>query len=370
MKKQLKKAVEWPGFIPLIAIGLSLLVGALIILAVGKNPIQAYSSLLQGSGFLAKANYATYKGMITDFSSYLDALTPMIFAALAITVAFRSGLFNIGVAGQMLFSGFLATLLVGYSNLPSYIAKPLVIVIGIVAGALVGALIGYLKYRFNINEVVSSIMLNYILQYTISFFINMYFVDPVSRQSTKISEASSLTLRNVELWGYKLDVPLGIVLAVIITFVIKVILDRTRLGYEIKTVGTNPKAAQYAGIKVGRTMVRAMLLSGALAGLAGVTFYLGFNTSIQPKVLSSVGFDAIAVALLGNATPLGSMLAAALITIITKGATYMRSVTGAPQEIAAVITAVMLLFSGCGAYMNYLIKKLQKQSLKNNKEEA
>ncbi len=347
--------------VPLIAIVASLIVGALAIWLVGKDPVEAYHALLQGSGILPKQSYAAYKGMLTDFMSFLNALTPMIFTSLAVTVAFKAGLFNIGVSGQMLVAGFMATILVGYSDLSSFVAKPLVILIGMVCGALVGALIGYLKYRFNINEVVSSIMINYIVQYVISFCINMFYIDTVSRQSRAVSQAASLTLKSVEAFGYKMDVPLGIILAVIVTCLVKVVLDRTKLGYEIKTVGANRQAAQYAGIRVGRTLVIAMLLSGALAGLAGVTLYLGLNGSIQPRVLSSYGYDGIAVSLLGNATPFGGMAAAGLVTIITKGATYMRSIAGVPQEMAALITGLMLLFSACGAYIHYLMNTVKRR---------
>ncbi|MEG0502994.1 MAG: ABC transporter permease, partial [Cellulosilyticaceae bacterium] len=137
----------------------------------------------------------------------------------------------------------------------------------------------------------------------------------------------------------------------------------------------NAKAAKYAGIHVGRTIIIAMLISGALAGLAGVTFYLGYNTSIQPKVLSSVGYDAIAVSLLGNANPIGSMFSAFLITIISKGSTYMSSAAGVPQEIAAVITGLILLVSACGEYIKYRIKRMkdeveEESLLEHKKEEA
>ena len=357
--------------IPVFAILISLIVGAVMIMLVGKNPITSYQNLLQGSGILPKPSYAGSKGMLTDFMSFLNALTPMIFAALAVGVAFKVGLFNIGVAGQMLFAGFTATIIVGYSNLDAIVAKPLVILIGIVCGAAVGGIIGYLKYRFNINEVVSCIMVNYILQYVISFLINMYYVDVVSRQSRKIGEAASLTLKNVEAFGMKMEVPIGMILAVVVTFVIKFIFDKTKLGYEMKVVGKSQKAARYAGIEVGRTLVIAMLISGALAGLAGVTYYLGYNTSIQPKILSSVGYDAIAVSLLGNANPVGSMLSAFLITIISKGSTYMRSTAGVPQEMSAVITALILLFSACGAYIQYRIKcaKDKLEEAKNDHKE-
>lgn len=363
------KIMEWiksekkqSQLVPVLAVLISLLVGIIVITLVGKNPLQAYHNLLQGVGILPKHSYAGGKGMLTDFMSFLNALTPLIFAALSVTVAFKSGLFNIGVSSQMLFAGFTATVLVGYSDLNSFLAKPLVILIGLVAGALLGALIGYLKYRFNINEVVSCIMINYIFQYVISFFINMFYVDVVSRQSAPVSDAASLTLENIHFMGMKIEVPLGIILALIMVWGLKFLLDKTKLGYEMKTVGASPKAAQYAGIKVGKTMITAMIISGALAGLAGVTFYLGYNTSIQPRVLSNIGYDAIAVSLLGNATPIGSAVAAFLIMIISKGSTYMSSTAGVPQEIASVITALILLFSACGAYIQYRLKQISQSS--------
>ena len=222
-------------------------------------------------------------------------MTPLVFASLAVAVALRAGLFNIGVSGQMLVSGFLATIIVGYSGLDAIIAKPLVLLVGIVAGGLMGGLVGWLKYKFNIHEVVTTIMLNYIAQYVISFFIHMYYIDPVSRQSKYISEAARLTLVNVEIANLKMDIPLGFILAIIVAIFIKFLMDKTVVGFEIKAVGSNRNAAKYTGIKVGRNTVLAMIISGGLAGLAGVTYYLGYFASIQPKVLSSIGFDSIAV---------------------------------------------------------------------------
>ena len=150
--------------IPLLAILCSLVAAGIIIALTGSNPFRAYYSLLQGSGLAPKSSYANYKSMLTDFLSFVNFFTPMIFAALAVAVALRAGLFNIGVSGQMLAAGFTATVLIGYSGLNAVIAKPLVLIVGMVVGGLVGALVGFLKYRFNINEVVSTIMLNYTFQ--------------------------------------------------------------------------------------------------------------------------------------------------------------------------------------------------------------
>ena len=186
---------KWqPITIPLVSILISFIAAAIVILIIGKNPLQAFYNLFQGAGILPKPSYAGYKSMLTDFLSLLNAMTPLVFASLAVAVAFKAGLFNIGVSGQMLVSGFLATIIVGYSGLDAIIAKPLVLLIGIVAGGLMGGLVGWLKYKFNINEVVSTIMLNYIAQYVISFFIQMYYIDPVSRQSKYISEACKINV--------------------------------------------------------------------------------------------------------------------------------------------------------------------------------
>ena len=237
------------------------------------------------------------------------------------------------------------------------IARPLVVLTGFVIGALAGALVGYLKHRFNINEVVSTIMFNYIFQNVISFLINTFYVDPVSRQSRNVGQAGRLTLVDVVVGDYKMDIPLGILVAVIGIAVTAFVMNKTTLGFEIKAVGNSIRAAQYAGIQVGRTRVLAMMLSGGFAGLAGVTSYLGYFASIQPNVLVSKGYDAIAVSLLGNSSPVGIIFSSFLITVISKGSTYMSSTSGVQAEIASAITGIILLFSACGAYVKYKVNR-------------
>ena len=347
--------------IPVFAILLSLIVGAVVIAILGKNPLEAYGNLLQGSGLLPKPRYAGGKSMLTDFLSFMNYWTPMIFAALAVAVALKAGLFNIGISGQMLAAGFTSSVLIGYSELAAPIAKPLVILISLVAGGIVGAIIGWLKYKFNINEVVSSIMINYIIQYVVAFLINTKYVDPVSRQSTNISDAARLTLMNTQIGGFKYDIPLGFILAILVAFIIRFIFDKTTFGYELKAVGSNRKAAKYAGIKVGKNMVMSMLISGALAGLAGATYYLGYFASMQPKVLAATGYDSIAVALLGNSNPIGILFSSLLISVMGKGSTYMSSTQGLDAEIASVITGLILLFSACSAFIQFLVKRAKDQ---------
>ena len=337
--------------VALISILLGLIAGAIIITVLGKNPFSAFYNLLQGSGLAPKAKYAAGKSMLSDFTGFIDFMTPMLLAALAVAVALKTGLFNIGVSGQMLVGGFVSSVLIGYSTLPGAVAKPLVILISAVSGGLIGALIGFLKYRFNVNEVVSSIMLNYIAEYVISFLINTKYIDPLSRQSKEISEASRLTFHQILIGGYRYDLALGFIIAVIAVIVVKLIFDKTVLGYELMAVGLSRKAARYAGIRVDRALVVSMTISGVLAGLAGATYYLGYFASIQPKVLPSTGFDAIAVCMVGGSSPIGILLATFFLEIIEKGSTYMSSQAGLEAEIASVIMGLILLTSACSSFV-------------------
>jgi simple sugar transport system permease protein len=334
----------------LLSVALSLVAIGAFLLVLGKSPLEAFGAFLKGCGFLPKASYAEGKGMLTDFMSFLDVLAPMMLASLGVIVALKAGLFNIGVSGQMVAAAFVATVTVGYSGLDAALAKPLVILCGIVVGGLAGALVGYLKYAFNIHEVVSTIMLNYVASYVTGFFINTRYADTISRSSKVVSEASRLTIMNVPLFGFGVELPIGILVALASVFLARFFLDRTVAGFELRAVGMNRRCARYAGIDVGRSMCLAMALSGALAGLAGVTYYLGYYDTMIPKELSAMGYDSIAVALLGNSSPLGSIFASIVITIFQKGNVYMSSRIGVAREIGSVMTGILLLFSACNAY--------------------
>ena len=347
--------------IALLAVLLSMVVAAIVLLLLGKDPFAALGAFLRGSGFLPKPSYASGQGMLTDFLSFLGILAPMLLAALGFLLAFKCGLFNIGISGMMVAAGFTATVLIGYSGLDAYLAKPLVLLIGILVGGALGAVIGWLKYQFNIHEVVSTIMFNYIINYVVGFFINTRFADTITRTSRVCSPASRFTLSGVMIGDLKATIPLGILLAIVCVFLVRFLLDRTVLGYELKAIGLNRRCAKYAGMLVGRNTVLAMCLSGVLAGLAGVTFYMGYYNTIVPKELASLGYDSIAVVFLGNTSPIGSVLSSILITIFQKGSVYMSSTTGAPKEIASVITGIMLLFSACGGYIRYLADRKREQ---------
>ncbi|MCL2136273.1 MAG: ABC transporter permease [Coriobacteriia bacterium] len=349
--------------ISILAVLLSFFAISLIILLIGKNPVTVFSSLFRGAGWLPKPRYAGGKSWLSDFLGLLDAATPMLFAAIAVSIAFKAGLFNIGISGQMLAAGFLATVIVGYSELNAYIAKPIVLLIGLVSGGALAMVVGWLKARFNIHEVVSTIMLNYIISFIVSFFIKSYYIDPVSRQSRTVSLASRLTLINVPVGNVQTRVPLCFLLAVLLAILYSVILFRTKLGFEIRAVGLNRRSAEYSGITASRIIMVSMALSGAAAGLAGVTYYLGYFNSIMPGDLSSVGFDSIAVALLANSNPLACLLSSMLITSFNYGSIYMSSSAGISEYITSLLVGIVLLFSACGAWFRMLINRGRKVNM-------
>ena len=345
--------------IPVITVLISLVVGGIIILATGDNPFEAYTALLQGSGVLPRAAYPAFRSQFTDFIGTLNQMTPLLFAALAVAVALKSGALNIGVAGQMLFGGFMATVIVGYSDVTSlFVGLPLALFVAAFFGGLLGAFIGFLKYKFNVNEVVSSIMTNFIVMHIISFFITSRHLDPSTRQSWEINPATRLTLVNTmfEGPGLRMDIPLGLVVALLSSCLIWFMFAKTKIGFELRAVGLNKEAARYAGMNVGSRIVLAMFLSGVLAGMAGATYYLGFFASIPTRALPSLGFDGIAVSLLGANNPFAIILAALTITVINAGSSFMQATAGVPREIASVITGTILLFSACTMFIGDKIK--------------
>ena len=355
--------------VPIFCIILTLIVSAIVLLAMGKSPGTAVYSFLAGNGFLRKGNYGAGSGMLSDFFSFLNIMAPMLLAALAFIFGYRCGLFNIGIAGQMLLSGYIATVFIGYSDLPGAIARPLVLIVGIVVGGLAGAFIGFLKYRFNIHEVVSTIMVNYIISYVTAFRINYKYIDMISRSSKTISSAARLTFTKVPIGGYNCNIPLGIIIAIVAAFIVHYVFEKTVFGFELRAVGSNRNAALYTGVNVGRQMISAMMISGMLAGLSGVTYYLGYTNTIIPRELVGMGYDAIATALLGNNSPIGAIFSSILITIFQNGASYMSSAVGVAKEIASVITGILLLFSACGGYFRKLAASYIRK-LADEEEEA
>ena len=231
----------------------------------------------------------------------------------------------------------------------------------ITGGALWATLPGLFKARFNVHEVVSTIMLNWIAYWVVYYTIPAYFKGAFETESRFIPTAASLRVE----WLSKLFngsyVNLGLILALLSVILIAFILNRTVLGFELKAVGFNRYAAEYAGINANRNIVFSMMIAGALAGLGGMTLYCGYATSIQIGVLPSQGIDGIAVALLGANSPWGSFAAALFFGILYSGKGFMNAMTSIPPEIADTIIATIIYFAATSVLIEKFMDKIKRK---------
>jgi ABC-type uncharacterized transport system permease subunit len=310
---------------------IALAVGAIFILISNDNPIDAYRALFSGAF-----------GDRRSIGETLVAAVPYTLGGLSFAVAYRAGLFNIGIEGQLMMGG-LACGLFAASNLglPAFIFLPAALVIAAVAGGLWGAIAGYLKARTGAHEVISTIMLNYIAfrinTYIITGAIGWLPVDPQLKGTNKIQPAARLPRL---LDGTRLHA--GVFVALIAAIVLWYLLFRTTFGYRLRTVGLSQGAAAYAGINWGRTIVLAMFISGACAGLAGAGEALG----LQGRHYSNppgYGFTAIAVGLVGRNHPIGVIFAALLFGALRSGATEMQNQVGTSKELVLILEGLIIL---------------------------
>jgi general nucleoside transport system permease protein len=331
----------------LLAVLLGLLAGALLMAVTGHNPFLGYKFLVEG-------------GLKNPerIGNTLATATPLILTGLSVAFAFRTGLFNIGVAGQMLFGGFCATAVGLSADLPRALLLLVMILAGFLGGSLWAVLPGILKARFNVHEVVSTIMMNWIAYWTVYYAVPGYFKgDYLETESKKLPDAATLRepmLSDLFDGSY---INWGILIAVVAVVAVAFIINKTTLGYELKAVGFNRHAAEYAGIAVKRSIVLSMILSGGLAGLGGVAQYVGNASSIQIGILPSQGFDGIAVALLGANTPLGVLGAAVFFGLLYSGRGFMNAMTEIPPEIADSIIAIIIYFAATSILIERLYQK-------------
>lgn len=320
--------------VALAAVGLGLVAGAVLILAIGQNPLEAYTYMF-GGGLKS----------VERIGNSLATATTLILTGLCVSFAFRTGLFNIGGAGQMLIGGLCATLVALYVPLPKPLILPIMIVVAMLGGAIWGGIPGFLKAKFNVHEVVATIMTNWIAFWAIDQVIKNYLKGNLETESRLIPSAASLKVD----WLTKLFegsyINLGLIIAVLAVLIVAFILNRTVLGYELKAVGFNRHSAEYAGIKVNRNIVLSMMISGALAGLAGLTFYCGYASNMQIGSLPSQGYDGIAVALLGANNPFGVMVAALFFGILQSGKGFMSAMIPVPPDLADTIIATVIYFA-------------------------
>lgn len=292
-------------------------------------PIAAYARLLIGAF-----------GSLTGLTNTLVAAAPLMFGGLAVGIGLKAGLFNIGVAGQFLVGAF-ASAVVGanLAGAPTIIGMPAAVVAGAIGGALFGFIPGYLKARTGAHEVVTTIMLNNVALLLLTWAVN----DVVRAPGYSFPRTGEIGLSALPVLAGR-NLHLGIPMAVAAIFVIRWLLDRTTLGFEIKTVGLSPDAARYAGMRPVFITALTMTISGLLAGLAGAIQMLGVIGFYAPGITAGVGFDSIAVALLGRSHPIGILFAAILFGAFRAGAPLMQIETSVPIEIIDIIQALVILF--------------------------
>lgn len=337
--------------ISLMAIILGLIAGAILMAIMGHNPIDGYSFLFQG-GLMS----------IERIGNTLATATPLILTGLSLAFAFKTGLFNIGAPGQMLMGGFFATAVGLTVKLPTPILLPLMILAGILGGALWAFIPGALKAKFNVHEVVSTIMMNWIAYWIVYYMVPMYFKGEfLETESAQLPATATLRIQALTDFFQGSFINMGILIALVSVFAIWFILNKTVLGYELKAVGFNRDAAEYAGISVNRNIVLSMMIAGALAGLAGVVQYTGNATSIQIGVMPTQGFDGIAVALLGASNPIGVLFSALFFGILYTGKGFMNAMTSIPPEIADTIMATIIYFAATSVIMERVFNKFQKR---------
>jgi simple sugar transport system permease protein len=300
-------------------------------------PIDAYRALLEGA-FGRPEQWAD--GNFNGLTNTAVNAAPLILGGLAVGLAFKAGLFNIGVAGQFLVGAFAAAV-VGASvgHLDTNVAVPAALLVGALGGALYGFIPGFLKARTGAHEVVTTIMLNSIAGFVLAWATADLF------QAEGASFARTADINNAQLpilFGRNLHA--GVLLALASVFVVKFLLDRTTLGFEIRTVGANPNAARYAGISPVLIITLTMSLSGLLAGLAGGMQILGVIGFYSSGITANVGFDSITVALLGRSSPYGILASALLFGVFRAGQGRMQTQTDVPQEMIDVIQALIILF--------------------------
>jgi len=335
-----------PIISPLIAITLSLLVGAILILLAGANPIVAYTTLFQES-------LSTYFGL----GNTLTKMTPLLFTSLGVLVSLRAGQFNIGGEGQI-YLGALGSSLIGLyiQGIPALIHIPLALLMGFIFGAFWGLIPGYLKAIKGVNEVITTLLLNYIAINLISYLVQNPLKAPAapSPYSPLIAKTAQLPIILPGSLAHG-----GIILALITAGILWVVLVRSPLGYQINVVGFNPIAARYAKISVERTIMLVMGLGGGLAGLAGACEVMGLKYRLFEQVSPGYGFDAIAIAFLSRGNVLGIVLTSLFFAALRSGANVMQRSTSVPSTVVYAIQGLTVLFIAIALALEYRGKEIK-----------
>lgn len=338
--------------VPTLALVLALVVGSVIIMVtdvdawrlMGEDPGAAIGEMLNGVWVAYRELFFGAFGSVRALSETLFTATPLILAGLAVAVGFRAGLFNIGARGQM-FAGGLFALWVGlHIELPALLHIPLAMVAAIVGGGLWGGLAGLLKARTGAHEVITTIMFNFIAAFSVLYMLKTsLFQEEGSNlpQSAPIPESARLPT----IFGDQFRVNIGLFVAIGAVFFLQWLLFRSSLGFQFRAAGYSPSASTYAGMKVGLLYTLVMFISGGLAGIAGATMTLGLPPyTVTSNFPGTIGFDAIALALLGRSHPYGVLWAGLLFGALVAGGRTMQAVAGVSVDLVIVMQALIIIF--------------------------
>lgn len=343
----------------LVSILVGFLVGAIVLVLAGYNPIDAYISLFQGV-FRRPRNIGW---MIVN-------ATPIIFTGLGVTFAFKTGLFNMGAEGQYMIGSIVGFILGYVLHLPFIIHVIVILIFAALAGALYGGLAGYIKARFGMHEVITTIMLNWIAFYLTNFIVNLpIFKMPNSMGTHEIQETAKITFPTMPDSApeflksfFGASVHFGIIIVIIIAFVLHFILEKTTLGYQLKAVGHNEEAARYGGINTKAKLTQSMAISGAVCALGGACQVLGFNYGIY--LLSSMenfGFDGLAVSLLANNNPFGCIFSGMFFGGLNYGGSNLQRVLQVPTELIKIIMGTIIIFTAIPLVFKIVKAKINKR---------
>ncbi|SER98092.1 ABC transporter permease [Salisediminibacterium halotolerans] len=333
--------------IPLIAVAFGLIAGAVIMLLSGNNPIDGYSGLIGG-----------IFGDMYYFGETLRAMTPLILSGLAFAFAFRTGLLNIGVEGQVIV-GWFAAVIAGISwDAPGIIHLPTALMAGALAGALWAFVPGILKAKLHVHEVIVSIMMNYIALHVVNSLIRGVFLD-TGQRTAFVPDSASLSSEWLQGVTDFSRLHWGFLIALAAAVVMWFLLWKTKKGFEFRAVGFNQNASLYAGMNVSGNITSSMSISGAFAGLAGAVSGLGTYGYIEIfNTFTNLGFDGIAVALLGNSSSIGIVLSAFLFGGLSEGSGNMQAAAGVAPELVEIIIALIIFFVASSYLIRWIYKRL------------
>lgn len=352
-QQRLQQALRWAT--PFISVAIAVLVGSIIMLAAGKDPVAAYAAMFKGSF-----------GGPRQIGETLLRATPLIFTGLAVAYGFRAGLFNIGAEGQ-LFLGGLAAAFVGVqaAGLPWIVAAPLVLASSAIAGAVWAFGPALMKARIGAHEVITTMMFSYIGRYFVSWTVTGPFkAEGQIPQTPELPPESRLpriseVLPFIENNRAHLGLLVGVAVAVLVWWILKY----TVMGFEARAVGFNPSAAENSGISVARTTVTSLCTSGALAGLAGAVEVMGLHWRLFDQFSAGFGFTGIAVALLAKNNPIGVIAAAILFGALSAGAGTMQLEAGVSQKVIAIIQGLIIFLVGAETIVTWALSRTRRKGV-------